>query len=214
MIENHCNPAQILPETGIPAAKGIHMAETKKSQNSERKPSYSKPVQMLLRVLLAVTTLLFPLFMGVLTAAGWQHNLKSRGGNYPDEVFGPFVTWMFLGAGLLTLGAVLCLLGARKRLGICNLLALVCACPGIAACMTVLYRFCAYADSHGYSNQEMRPASDIYRDRLLPMILPFVLLCALALWQFFAYDARVYRKQCHDAKRRAQNAPAPKILGE
>ncbi len=187
-------------QNGIPSGSG--------SQNSPlRKTGYA-----VLRGLLIVTTLIYPGFMAMLSAAGWQHNLRSKGGNYPDEVFAPFITWMYIGAALLILGAVLCLLGGKHRLWLCNLLALLCACPGIAACMTVLYRFCAYADRYGYSNQEMQPASEIYRDRLLPMLLPFLLLCTLALLQLFSYDARVYRRQQRDAKRRALNAEAPKIL--
>ncbi len=189
------------------------MAKSEKQQKSSANTA-GRTARIILRVLLVVTTLVYPLFMDMLAAAGWQHNLRSRGGNYPDDVFGPFVTWMFIGAGLLVIAAVLCLLGAKLRLWLCNLLALACACPGIAACMTVLYRFCAYADSRGYSNQEMRPASDIYRDRILPTLVPFALLCVLALWQFLAYDARVWRKQKRDARRRALNAEAPKILGE
>ncbi len=171
-----------------------------------------RTVRIILRVLLVITTLLYPVVMDMLSAAGWQQNLKSNGGSYPDEIFGPFATWMFIGAGLLVLGTLLCLLGARLRLWLCNLLALACACPGIAACMTVLYRFCAYADRKGYSSQDMQPASDIYRDRILPTLLPFALICILALWQFFAYDARVWRKQKRDAGRRERNAEAPKIL--
>ncbi len=191
--------------------------ETKSKQRNgtpSRNPVLRKTGYAVLRGLLIVTTLLYPGFMAMLSAAGWQHNLKSQGGNYPDEVFAPFISWMYIGAALLIFGAVLCLLGGRLRLWLCNLFALFCACPGIAACMTVLYRFCAYADRFGYSNQEMQPASEIYRDRLLPMLLPFFLLCVLALLQLFSYDARVYRKQQRDAKRREQNAEAPKILAK
>ena len=165
-----------------------------------------------LRVILIVTTLIYPLFMCQMSAAGWQYNVDA--GNYP-QIFAAFALWMRIGSVLLTAAAVLCLLGCRPKLWLCNAAALVCGMGGITACMTVLSRFTAYADRN-FSGIDgtMQPVSELYRDRLLPTLLPFAVLCILAFWQMFTYDARVYRRQKRDEKRRREQAEAPKILGD
>ncbi len=169
-------------------------------------------IRILLRVLLALTTLIYPMFMDMMSAAGWQYNVSE--GNYP-ELFSTFAVWMFFGAGLLTIAAVLCFFGMKPKRWQCNAAALGCGCVGITACLTVLYKFCAYADQNFSGIAEtMQPVSELYRDRILPTLLPFAILCVLSAWQLMSYDAHVYRRQKRDAKRRADAQEAPKILGE
>lgn len=169
-------------------------------------------LRILLRVLLVITTLIYPMFMDVMSAAGWQYNVSE--GNYP-KLFSTFAVWMFLGAGLLTIAAILCFLGIKPNRWQCNAAAIGCGCIGITACMIVLYSFCAYADQN-FSGIDgtMQPVSELYRDRILPTILPFAILCVLSVRQLMSYDARVCRRQKRDAKRRADAQEAPKILGE
>ena len=112
-----------------------------------------------LRVILIVTTLIYPLFMCQMSAAGWQYNVDA--GNYP-QIFAAFALWMRIGSVLLTAAAVLCLLGGRPKLWRCNAAALVCGMGGITACMTVLSRFTAYADRN-FSGIDgpMQPVSEL-----------------------------------------------------
>lgn len=184
----------------------------KKKVALQQAPGWHKPMKICLRVLLVVTTIIYPLFMGLMSAAGWQYNVNE--GNYP-QLFSTYAFWMSAGSVLLAVGALLCLLGVKLRFWGCNAAALGCAAAGIAACMTVLYQFMAYADQNFPGHREtMQPISEIYRDRLLPMLVPFGLICVLSVWQLMAYDCRVYRSQKRAEKRRREEAAAPRILGD
>lgn len=184
----------------------------KQTEALQQAPAWHKSLKICLRALLILTTIVYPLFMGLMSAAGWQYNVNE--GNYPT-LFSTFATWMTIGCVLLAAGAVLCMLGMKRRLWVCNAAALGCAAGGITAAMTVLYRFMAYADQNFPGHREtMQPISEIYRDRLLPMLVPFGLICVLALWQMFSYDCRVYRQQKREEKRRRDAEQAPSILGD
>ena len=83
---------------------------------------------------------------------------------------------------------------------------LLCACAGIASCMTVLYKFCAYADQNFSGiGDTMQPVSELYRDRLLPMLLPCAVCCVLAVWQMMSYDVKVYIQQKKEEKQKLEN---------
>lgn len=166
----------------------------------------------LLRAALVISTLVYPGFMAMLSAAGWMYNV--RGGNYPD-IFRSLAGWMFAGGGLLCAGTFLALLGAKPRRWALNAVALPAGCAGCAACLSSLYRFCAYADQHFSGiGETMQPVSELYRDRLLPVILPTVLLAVLCLRQIFCEEAREYRIARKREKEIRENAPAPKILDD
>lgn len=173
---------------------------------------FSKIGKILLRIALMLSTLVYPGFMAMMSAAGWMHNVES--GSYPD-IFRSFAGWMFTGGGLLCAGALLALLGAKPKLWVCNAAAAAAGCIGCAACLSSLYRFCAYADQHFSGiGETMQPVSQLYRDRLLPVLLPAVLLLVLSLWQIFDEPAREYRILRRREKEARESAPAPKILGD
>ena len=86
---------------------------------------------------------------------------------------------------------------------------------GFAAAMTVLAKMMKYADESGWSDRyTMQPASDIYRNRILPTLIPFILLIAAAVLQYFSYDETLKRKIRREEKEKQKNLPAPKILGD
>jgi heme exporter protein D len=71
------------------------------------------------------------------------------------------------------------------------------------------------ADERGWSDMyTMQPASDMYRNRILPTVIPFVLLIAAAVLQYFSYDEKVKRRLKREEKEKKENMPAPKILGD
>ncbi|MBQ7004450.1 MAG: hypothetical protein IJN57_10900 [Oscillospiraceae bacterium] len=180
----------------------------KSTETLQEAPVWHRHVKNCLRLVLGVTTCIYPLFMGLMSAAGWQYNVNA--GNYP-ALFSTFATWMTIGCLLLAAGTVLSFFGMKHRFWRCNVIALACGVPGVIAAMTVLHRFTLYADQNFPGHREtMQPISEIYRDRLLPILLPFGLLCVICLWQLFAYDARVYRSE----QKKQQNAEAPSILGD
>lgn len=176
------------------------------------KSAMKKFIQNFLRVLLIASTLIYALFMPQMSAAGWQYNVNA--GNYP-EVFAAFATWMRIGSVLLTAACVLCMCGIKPKFWRCNAVSLLCACAGLTSCMTVLYKFCAYADQNFSGiGDTMQPVSELYRDRLLPMLLPFAVCCVLAVWQITSYDVKVYIQQKKEEKQRLDAQEAPSILAE
>ena len=173
---------------------------------------FAKTGRLLLRILLVLLTLVYPGFMAVMSAAGWHYNVTQ--GSYP-ALFDSLAGWMYAGSFLLCAGTLLVLIGAKPRLWQCNAAAGVMGVLGCAACMSALHRFCVYADQNFSGIGEgLRPVSDLYRVRLLPILAPALLLVCLSLWQAFseeAREARIRKKHERDAR---ENAPAPKILGE
>lgn len=169
-------------------------------------------VRILLIVLLLFSGAVYALVMPQLSAAGWQYNVDA--GNYP-QLFAAFAAWMRIGSVLLCAAVVLCLLGQRVRFWLCNVISLFCGGAGFTSCMIVLSRFMAYADQNFPGMGEtMQPVSGMYRDRLLPMLLPFALLCVLCVWKLASYDVQVYRKQKREKRRRKNEEQAPKILSD
>jgi hypothetical protein len=169
-------------------------------------------LQKFLYIVLLVTTLIYPVTMAMLSAAGWQYNVKA--GNYP-RIFAVYAFWMGMGGMLLTISAVLCRIGKKCRFWRCNVYSLMTGCIGIAACMTVLNRFCVYADQNFSGiGESMQPVSELYCNRLLPMLLPWSLETVLTLWQLFSAENRAYRRQECEKRKALKNAEAPKILGE
>ncbi len=169
---------------------------------------FSKCTRIFLRVVLVLSTAVYPGLMAMLSAAGWRYNVEQ--GHYP-ELFRVFSGWMYAGGILLCTGAVLCLFGAREQWWQCNIPAIGLGGVGCTACLSVLYRFCAYADQHFSGlNETMEPVSQLYRDRLLPVVLPALVLLWLCVWQIVL--AAPYRHRKHREKEARLNAEAPRIL--
>ena len=171
---------------------------------------WQKPVKIILSVLLLLSAAVYPGFMAMMSASGWMYNVRE--GHYPD-VFRSFAGWMYAGGILVCIGAVLAVLSMKPKRWVCAPVSMGCAGIGLAAAMSALYRFTAYADQHFSGiGETMQPVSDLYRDRLLPVILPAVLAIVLAAWNLFSEDTRDYRSRKRAERLAAENAPAPKII--
>lgn len=165
-----------------------------------------KILNLLLRILLIFTTLVFPGMMVQLSAAGWRYNAAQ--GHYPP-VFYEYAFWMSAGGVLLIAAAVLCMLGICRKFWICNIFSPVTGSAGLLAVLLTLGKFSAYADQNFSGiGDAMQPVSELYRDRILPAVIPFLLLCILSFRQLFSYEARVWRRQ----RRLQRDADAPSIL--
>lgn len=173
---------------------------------------FAKTGKLLLRLLLVILTLIYPGFMAVMSAAGWHYNVTQ--GSYP-ALFDSLAGWMYAGSFLLCTGTLLVLIGAKPRLWTCNIAAGCMGGVGCAACMMSLHRFCVYADQNFSGiGESLRPVSDLYRVRLLPILAPALLLAGLSLWQACSEEAREVRSRRKQERHAKENAPAPKILGE
>lgn len=164
--------------------------------------------QMFLRVILIISAVIYPGLMAMLSAAGWRYQVQE--GNYP-AVFGIYSFWMFFGAGLILLGVIFSMIGMKAKYWLMNLFSMGAGISGCVSCMTVLSKFTAYADQNFSGiGEEMKPVSELYRDRLLPILFPVFLMMVLSVWQFS--DSREYRIHKHQLKFASENAEAPKIL--
>lgn len=171
-------------------------------KNTAAAPGRKKnPFLFILRVLLVILTVIFPVLMVIMAGAGLLYNSDS----YGTEISRVGVLLIISGTAM-TAGTVLVLL--RK-----NIASLICSCTGFVLCMTMLYKLTSHADSAGWSDAyTMEPASDMYTARILPVIIPFVIAAALALIQFFSYDEREQRRLRKKLREDKENEPAPPII--
>lgn len=167
------------------------------------KEKITKIILVFLKVLLIASTAVYPLFMDLLSGIGWI----STYGRYGSE-FTVMGTVMVISSALMTAAVVLCLLKF-------NISAVVTETIGFAAAMTIMIKMMNIADESGWSDMySMQPASDMYRNRILPTLIPFILLIAAAVLQYFSYDEKVKRRLKREEKEKRENMPAPKILGD
>ena len=166
-----------------------------------------KALQIFLKVILVITTLIYPCFMVMMSATGWMYNFNS--GNYP-AIFRNFSIGMYIGGGLLCFGTVLLLFGKKAKFWKLNIISMLSACIGCVTCMTILSKFTAYADQNFSGiGENMKPVSEMYYDRIFPVIVPAFLLAILSVWQIFDTRDERIQKQFE-----LENAEAPKILND
>ena len=176
--------------------------KTKNNSNNKNSRVIRKSVPMtVMRVILAVLTLVYPIFMVILSGAGLVYNSDS----YGEDIVR--IGAMLIASGIaLGIGTLLVML---KQ----NIASLVFEIPGFALCMVMLDKLVTHADSAGWSNAHtMEPISSIYITRIIPVIAPFILAVTIALIQFFSYEAREKRRVRKAEKEAEENAPAPPIV--
>lgn len=161
-----------------------------------------KPIMTAAKILLIVLTAVYPFFMTMMTGIG----ILSKSGSYGSKITFCGAALVISGASL-TAAAILCLF--RKSLP--NLLSMCIALPSFAVCMAALCKLVSHAESAGWMGHGMYsavPVADMYRQRIFPVILPFLLTITIAAIQYFSYSAAEERRE----KKRRKNALAPKII--
>lgn len=177
------------------------MKKNKKNHDEASHAPKKHPILLVLKLILAVLTVIFPVLMVMLAGAGLLHNSDS----YGREVTRIGIFLIASGA-LMTAGTVLVLF--RK-----NIASLICSCTGFSLCMLMLYKLTEHADSAGWSDAyTMEPVSDMYTARILPVIAPFAIAAVLAVIQFFSYEEKERRRLRRQLKEEKENEPAPPIL--
>ena len=158
-------------------------------------------LQIFLKLALVVTTLIYPLFMDLLTALGWTVNAHSYGAKF--RILAAVVA---VGALLMTAGVILAL--CKK-----DIAALV---TGFFPLMGAVSIATSIAEAAGWAPQSEahlgRSAYQIWADRMLPTIAPYCLLVAVALLHYFSYEASAARREKKRQKEEFENRPAPKIV--
>lgn len=165
-----------------------------------------KPLMTAAKVLLIILTAVYPFFMTIMTGIG----ILSKSENYGRTISG-YASALVVSGAVLTLASVLCLF--RKSLP--NLLSMIISVPGFAICITALFRLADHAEKSGWMGHgvyALVPVADMYRQRIFPVILPFLLGLFIAAVQFFSYSAAEERREKRREKEKKKNAPAPKII--
>lgn len=178
--------------------------------NKIKRPLRSKqaPGMTAAKVILIALTLIYPLFMTMLTGAG----LISNRASYGRTITSCGVCLMAAGA-VLTAAAVLCM----SRRSTPNLIAAALSAGGFALYIPVLIKLINHAQSAGWTGiakYEGVPVSDMYRTRLLPTIAPFLLTVAVSVIQYLSYDCAEERRINKKHRQDKKNAPAPSVIGD
>lgn len=161
-------------------------------------------LQIFLKIALVVTTLIYPLFMDLMTALGWTVNAQSYGARF--RILAAVVA---VGALLMTAGAILVL--CKK-----DIAALIAGSLGFFPLMAAVSIATSAAEAAGWAPQSEasmgRFAYQIWGDRMLPTIAPYCLLLAVALLHYFSYEAASARREKKRQKEEFENRPSPKIV--
>lgn len=177
------------------------MKKNKKSEALKTVKARLKPAMIVLKIILAVLTLIFPVFMVVMTGAGLIYNSES----YGEELTRTGFLFIVSGA-LMAFGCLLCII---KK----NIVSLICSCGGFALCMGMLYKLVEHADAAGWSDKfTMERISVMYIQRIVPTAAPFIIAVVIALIQFFSYEAAEKRRQKKKLREEKENQPAPPII--
>lgn len=107
----------------------------------------------------------------------------------------------------MTIGAFFCLF--RKKTA--NISAIIFSSGGFILCMAMLSKLAAHADKSGWSDKyTMTPISDMYRTRLIPCVIPVVLVIIAAVIQLLVYEP----ENDGGKRRNYENEKAPSVLGD
>lgn len=120
---------------------------------------------IILKIVLAVSTLIYPLFMVILSGAGLVFN----GNSYGLKLVLCGIFWIVSGL-MLTSGSLLCLM---KK----NIPALILSSAGFSICMAVLFIVTAHAEKYSWNMPYYAEftVSGMYIKRIIPTALPFIL---------------------------------------
>ncbi|MCM1132976.1 MAG: hypothetical protein NC340_05855 [Ruminococcus flavefaciens] len=130
-------------------------------------------MKKIIKIIMMILTLIYPVFMTCLAGAGLIYNKSGYGAEI--ALIGIF---LIISGILMTVGAVLCLSGKK----LLNIISLACSVLGLALCLAMLYLLCTHADNAGWSdNYTMNPVSAMYRARILPVIFPSAISAGIAI---------------------------------
>lgn len=173
----------------------------KSDKKIEKRVIGSHPVLSVLKLILALLTVVFPGFMVISTGAGLIYNRESYGAELTR------IGAAFIVSSVMMLGGTL--LVCLKK----NISAVISSAGGFAICMIMLCKLADHADRSGWSDKyTMAPVSNMYISRIIPVIAPFLLTAAIAMIQYFSYEAAEKRREKRRIGKEKENAPAPPIV--
>ncbi len=130
-------------------------------------------MKKIIRIIMIILTLVYPLFMNFLAGTGLIYNKDSYG--VKMVIIGIL---MIISGISMTSGTFLCLSSKKAT----NIISLTCSVSGLILCLAMLYLLCSHADNAGWvENYTMNPVSDMYRTRILPVIIPSALSTGISI---------------------------------
>lgn len=130
-------------------------------------------MKKIIRIIMIILTLVYPLFMTCLAGMGLIYNKTSYGRNM--EIIGIFM--IISGISMIS-GAFMCLFRKKSV----NIISLTCSVSGLVLCLAMLYLLCSHADNAGWvDNYTMNPVSDMYKTRILPVIFPSAISTGISI---------------------------------
>ncbi len=127
-----------------------------------------KSALFFLKLAILPTAIYFSAAMPVLTGAGLIYNRVS----YGNGLFTAGVLFI-AAAAAMSAGAVLCLF--RKNAA--DIISIILTSSGFVMCMAMLHKLTEHADKSGWTDKfDMTPVSGMYERRILPCILPVMLI--------------------------------------
>lgn len=177
------------------------MKKNKKKSSADSRVIKKSPYMKILKGILIVLTLVYPVFMVIMTGSGLIYNSESNG----EMITNTGIAFIVSGA-LMAVGTLLVCL---KK----NIVPVFLSSGGFALCMVMLHRLTEHADKSGWSDKyTMEPISGMYTARILPVIIPFALTIVIALIQFFSYEAAEKRREKRRIREEKENEAAPPII--
>jgi len=170
----------------------------KNSKKNTKKKAFIK----ILKIAAMLLTLCISCAMPALSGAGLIYNRESYGAELVRVGI-----FLILSGTFMTIGAILCFFRKRNA----NISAIIFSTGGYILCMTMLRRLAAHADKSGWSDKyTMSPISDMYRSRLIPCVIPVMLVIIAAVIQLLVYEP----ENDGGKRRNHENEKAPSVLGD
>ncbi|MGN0580498.1 MAG: hypothetical protein ACI4JE_06450 [Ruminococcus sp.] len=172
-----------------------------KKKGRQMRINRKKPLMIIMKLILTLLTAVFSMFMVIMTGSGLIYNSES----YGPEMRSLGIVFI-AAAALMGLGNLFIWLKM-------NVFSLISSSTGFIMCMMSLYKLKNHADAAGWSDKyTMEPISSMYVQRIMPVIIPFLLAVIIALMQFFSYEAAEKRRIRKDEKKKKEDAPSPPII--
>ena len=154
------------------------------SKNNIRSKNIDNSAIKVLKVILAVLTIIYPLMMNLLSGFGmfieWNNSDFVLNCNKYSKELTFFGILMILGGLTMTAASVLCILKKYKS-------AIILSPTGLALSLISLFYVSHHADFAGWSDKyTMQPISNMYIERNLPVIIPFLICVILSAFKLFS----------------------------
>lgn len=124
---------------------------------------------------MVLLTVIYSLIMVCMAGAGLIYNGESYGRELENAGI-----WLIISGILMTAGTFTAFL----KKPIFRVISAILTAVGLTVCIAMVYIVCTHADNAGWAdNHTMEPVSRMYKERLLPVIVPAVMNLAVKIFR-------------------------------